>query len=400
MPRLPVPSSARLAAEARMAQDAKSMPDERIAELFHANFTDHGELGAAVSVWRAGREVVSLAGGWKDRAMTDPWTEETMVLFWSATKGLAASCLLHACQENGVDPTTTVAEVWPEFAQAGKERVTIAEALSHQAGLAALPAPTEVMDHDAVAAALAASAPNWPLGEGHGYHPRTFGFLVEEILRRITRGRALGEYWRTEFGEPLALEVWIGLPAERVKEPAAIFPAKNSPPKGDPFYTAFLTPSSITARSFASPRGLHSVAAMNAPEARAASFGAFGGIGSARGLAKFYAMLANGGELGGRRFFAAPTLVWMTTTLTQGPDRVLLLETAFSAGFMRDPLDAEGRKKRTNFGKSVKAFGHPGAGGSHAFADPENNVSFAYLMNQMEPGVLPGPKSLRLVDEL
>jgi CubicO group peptidase (beta-lactamase class C family) len=111
-------------------------------------------------------------------------------------------------------------------------------------------------------------------------------------------------------------------------------------------------------------------------------------------------MLAEGGALEGRRWFTPGALESMETTLTQGPDRVLLLETAFSAGFMRDPVDAAGRKTRTNFGPSLKAFGHPGAGGSHAFADPENRISFAYVMNQMEPGVLPGPKALRLIDAL
>ncbi len=376
------------------------MPLDRIAALFDENFAHYGELGASVSIWREGREVLSLAGGFKDRQQEQPWTEDTMVLFWSATKGLAAACLLHACQEHGVEPTSPVAAVWPEFAQAGKERVTIAELLSHQAGLAALAAPAEVMDHEAVAMALAAQAPAWPLGDGHGYHPRTFGFLVDETLRRITSGRTLREYWRTEFADPLDLDVWIGLPLERVQEPSAIFPAKTSPTKGDPFYIAFLTPSSLTARAFASPRGLHSVAAMNGPEARTASFGAFGGVGTARGLAKFYAMLAAGGALDGRRWFEPRTIDWMTTTLTQGPDRVLLLETAFSAGFMRDPLDSDGHKIRTNFGPSTFAFGHPGAGGSHAFADPENRISFAYVMNQMTPGILPGPKSLRLVEAL
>jgi len=373
---------------------------EHLTALFRENFTHYGELGASVSVWEDGREIVSLAGGFKDRQHEQPWTADTMVLFWSATKGLAAASLLHACQERGIEPTTPVGEVWPEFAEAGKERVTIAQMLSHQAGLAAMATPVEVMDHDAVAAALAAQAPAWPLGEGHGYHPRTFGFLVDETLRRITGGRTLREYWRTEFADPLGLDVWIGLPPERVKEPSSIFPTKVSPPKGDAFYTTFLTPSSLTARAFASPRGLHSVAAMNGPEARSASFGAFGGVGTARGLAKFYALLAAGGELEGRRWFEPKTIDWMTTTLTQGPDRVLLLETAFSAGFMRDPVAPNGRKLRTNFGPSPLAFGHPGAGGSHAFADPEHRISFAYVMNQMDPGVLPGPKSLRLVEAL
>ena len=376
------------------------MQTKLIAALFHENFAAHGELGASVCVWREGREVLSLTGGFRDRAKTEAWTAETPVLFWSATKGLAAACLLHACQEHGVSPLPRVAEVWPEFAHAGKDRVTIAELLSHQAGLAALTRAADAQDHAAVAAALAAEAPHWPPGEGHGYHPRTFGYLVDEVLRRITGGATLRAYWRAEFAEPLGIDVWIGMPPERVAEASSIFPAKTAPPKGDPFYTAFLTPGSLTARAFASPRGLHSVASMNTPEARAASFGAFGGIGTARGLAKFYALLAGGGAWDGRRFFEPPTLDWMTTTLTQGPDRVLQTETAFAAGFMRDPVDAHGKKPRALFGPSHFAFGQPGAGGSHAFADPEHGLSFAYVMNQMEPGVLPGPKALRLVDAI
>ena len=376
------------------------MPIEKLSALFEENFTAFGELGASLCVWQGGREVLSLAGGFKDRAKTEPWTAETPVLFWSATKGLAAACLLHACQERGVSPLTRVAEVWPEFAQAGKGAVTIAELLSHRAGLAALSREADAQDHAAVAAALAAEAPHWPLGEGHGYHPRTFGYLVDEVLRRITGGVALRDYWRAQFAEPLGLGVWIGMPPARVAEASSIFPAKTAPPKGDPFYTAFMTPGSLTARAFASPRGLHSVASMNAPEARASSFGAFGGIGTARGLAKFYALLAGGGVLGGRRVFEPHTLDWMTTTLTQGPDRVLQIDTAFSAGCMRDPVDAHGAKLRTHFGPSPRAFGHPGAGGSHAFADPDTGTAFAYVMNQMEPGVFPGPKCLRLIAAL
>ena len=376
------------------------MPIEKLSALFEENFTAFGELGASVCVWRDGREMLSLAGGFKDRAKTEPWTAETPVLFWSATKGLAAACLLHACQEHGIPPLTRVAEVWPEFAQAGKERVTIAEMLSHQAGLAALSREADAQDHAAVAAALVAEAPQWPLGEGHGYHPRTFGYLVDEVLRRIAGGVTLRAYWRAQFAEPLGIDVWIGMPPARVAEASSIFPAKTAPPKGDPFYTAFLTPGSLTARAFASPRGLHSVASMNAPEARTSSFGAFGGIGTARGLAKFYALLAGGGMLDGRRFFELSTLAWMTTTLTQGRDRVLQTDTAFSAGFMRDPVGPDGAKLRAHFGPSPRAFGHPGAGGSHAFADPDTGLAFAYAMNQMEPGVFPGPKGLRLVAAL
>jgi CubicO group peptidase (beta-lactamase class C family) len=216
----------------------------------------------------------------------------------------------------------------------------------------------------------------------------------------VTGGTPLREYWRTHFVEPLAIDVWIGVPSEVVPRVAPVFPAQTAPPKGDLFYTAFLTAGSFTAQAFTSPRGLHSAAALNKPEALTAGFPGFGGVGTASGLAKFYAALANGGTLEGRRYFESETLSWMMKTLVQGPDRVLLLETAFSAGFMRDPIDGAGRKQRAIFGPSFNAFGQPGAGGSHAFADPDRTLSFAYVMNQMEPGVLPGPKSLRLVEAL
>ncbi len=372
---------------------------DRLRPLFEDNFITHDELGASVSVWENGREIVSLAGGWRDREKTQPWTAETPVLFWSATKGLSAACLLHACQEHGIALVTPVAEVWPEFAAGGKAAVTIAQLMSHQAGVPVISDPVEVWDYAGVVSALAAEQAHWPLGEGHGYHARTFGFLMDEMVRRITGGVPLGRYWREHFGEPLGLDLWIGVPPEMVDQIAPVFPARKAPPKGDLFYSAFLTSGSFTARAFTSPKGLHSAAAMNKPETLTTSFPGFGGVGNARSLAKFYAMLANGGELEGRRFFEPHTLGWMSTTLTQGQDRVLLLETAFSAGFMQDPT-RDGVKIRSTFGPSQRAFGHPGAGGSHAFADPDRNLAFAYVMNQMEPGVLPNVKSLRLVEAL
>ena len=376
----------------------------RLDELereFARNFAERGELGAAVAGWENGREVASLAGGFRDRDKTMPWTVETPVLVWSATKGPAAACLLHVCQEQRVELTRRVSEFWPEFATNGKGEVTIADVLSHRAGLSALSQSADVLDYEAVIAALAAEAPNWPLGgQRHGYHPRTFGFLLDELLRRLTGGTTLGDYWRATFGEPLALAFWIGLPEHLVESVTPVFAARSAPAKDDPFYTAFMTPDTLTSRTFMSPRGLHAVSAMNTAPARKASFPAFGGIGTASALAKFYAMLAQGGELDGQRFFKPETLALMSTPLAQGPDLVLLDETTFSAGFMMDPTGPDGRKLRQAFGPSLRAFGHPGAGGSHAFADPENGIAFAYVMNQMEAGVFPGPRALRLVETI
>ena len=370
----------------------------RLQTLFRENFTHHGELGAALSIWSKGHEIVSLARGRRDREGTVPWSTTTPVLVWSATKGPAVACLLHAMQKHSIPLSAAVADLWPEFAAHGKERVTMGEALSHQSGVPALDQSVPVLDHAAVASAIAAQRPHWNPGTAHGYGPRLYGFLLDELVRRIA-GKPLGEYWREEFAEPLGLDFWMGVPPAMVDKVAPIFPPKSAPPK-DRFYKAFVTPGSFTLRAFASPEGLSSVASMNAPSGRMASLPGFGGIGTAAALGKFYAMLANGGVMNGRTYFQMQTIGWMTTTLAQGHDRVLLTETAFSAGFMRDPVSPDGTKLRAIFGPSKSAFGHPGAGGSHAFADPENGIAFAYVMNQMEPGVLPGPKALRLVDAI
>ena len=187
---------------------------------------------------------------------------------------------------------------------------------------------------------------------------------------------------------------------------ATMYAAKaDKPPEPKQFYTDLVTPGTLARKTFTSPYGLHAVNAMNNVSVRAQPIVSFGGIGSASSLAKFYAMLANGGASEDRQFFSHETLLWMTTTLIAGIDRVFQIPTAFSAGFMKDSEQS----MRRIFGRScpgrqsnglTSSFGHPGAGGSHAFADPENKIAFAYVMNQMEQSLLPNEKSLRLVDAI
>ncbi len=369
---------------------------ERLRPIFAENFERFGELGAAVSIWHDGRSVLELHEGFCDARREIPWREATLVLIWSATKALASACFLHVLQENRIALEQRVAEFWPEFAQNGKETITLAQLLSHQAGLAGLDEPVKITDHAAVVDALARQRPLWPPGDGHGYHARTFGFLLDELVRRID-GRALEIYWREIFAEPLALDLWIGLPEAENVRTANIYAARaGGTPAPAAFYRALATPGTLARQVFTSPRGLNAVSAMNLPENRARSLSSLGGIGTARALAKFYALLAQGGDLEGQRIFEAATIAQMTTTLTAGVDRVFGIPTAFSAGFMKDPPGASLRL----FGPSPLAFGQPGAGGSHAFADPENRLAFAYVMNQMEQSVLPNDKSLRLVAEL
>ena len=388
----------------------------RLEPLFRENFEKHGELGAAVSIWQNGKSILDLQGGFCDTHRQKPWTASTLALIWSATKGLGSACLLHVLQEHKIDIDRRVAEFWPEFGQAGKDGITLAQLLSHQAGLCALDRQVDVLNYAAVIEALEKQKPIWPPGSAHGYHARTFGFLLDELVRRITGG-PLSNYWRKSFSEALDLDVWIGLPDSEQDRVATMYAAKaGKPPEPKQFYVDLATPGTLARQTFTSPRGLHAISAMNAPEIPAQPIVSFGGIGTALSLAKFYAVLANNGRLlataspsdGGQdrpasaalrrggRFFSRETLALMTTTMTEGLDRVFQIPTAFSAGFMKDVPDTT----RRIFGPSPLAFGHPGAGGSHAFADLENGIAFAYVMNQMEQSLLPNEKSLRLVREL
>jgi CubicO group peptidase (beta-lactamase class C family) len=382
-----------------MLQQMQLRADElraRLEPLFRENFEKFGELGAAVSIWQNGRLLIDLHGGFKDALREQPWREETIVLIWSATKGLGSACLLHALQEQGISVERRVAEFWPEFARNGKEKITLEQLLSHQAGLAALQRKVDVFDYEGVIRALEQQEPNWPPGTAHGYHARTFGFLLDELVRRIT-GTTLPNYWRTVFAEPLGLDLWIGLPEKENARVATMYaPKVGKSPEPKQFYADVVTTGTFAHEVFTSPRGLNAVSAMNQPAIRAQPIVSFGGICNASSLAKFYAMLANDGRMQDRQFFSPETLRWMTTTLTHGIDRVFQIATAFSVGFMKDPANA-GRRL---FGKSSNSFGHPGAGGSHIFADPENEIGFAYVMNQMEQSVLPNEKSLRLVDAI
>jgi CubicO group peptidase (beta-lactamase class C family) len=377
---------------------------QRLKPLFRENFEKFGELGAAVSVWQNAKPIVDLYGGFCDARHERPWEADTLVLVWSATKGIGSACVLHVLQEHRINIDRRVAEFWPEFAQAGKEKITLSQLLSHQAGLCALDMRVDILDYGAVIRGLEVQTPLWPPGTAHGYHARTFGFLLDELVRRIA-GKTLSHYWREVFAEPLGLDFWIGLPEEENRRVATVYAAKTpkgfgAEPKnrqsGSDFYVDLVTPGTLARKAFTSPYGLNSISRMNTPENRTQQIVSFGGIGSASALAKFYSMLANGGKLDGQIFFSEETITWMTTTLADGMDRVFQIPTAFSAGFMKDPRNTS----RRMFGPSQSAFGHPGAGGANAFADPENRISFAYVMNQMEQQLLPNEKSLRLVDAI
>jgi CubicO group peptidase (beta-lactamase class C family) len=363
-------------------------------ELFAENFDQLGELGASFCIRRNGEEILHLADGYRDREKTLPWTGETPVLIWSATKGLASACLVHAAFEHGVELGRKVVELWPEYAQNGKAETTLLHVLTHQAGQPALRDPSmPIFDYDAVTEQLARQEPFWKPGEAHGYHPRTYGFLVDELVRRMTHGVSLGTYFRLIFGDPLGLNLWIGVPESIASEVAPIYaPRKPRTPEAEErFYQALSDQGSLTRRAFATPAGLLTPSQMNDPKVRRLSIPSLGGIGTAGALARFYQTLCSD------EIFSSETIRRIAVTQCTGKDQVLRIDTAFGIGFMKDPLDGN-RKIRKIFGSELDSFGQPGSGGSLGFCDPKNGMAFAYVMNQMEPGVFPNAKSLRLVD--
>ena len=372
------------------------MDPQGLIDLFAENFEHYGELGASVAIRRDGQEILNLAGGYIDREKIRRWSNKTPVLIWSATKGLASACLIHAASEHGIDLQRKVISLWPEYDKNGKAGTTLRHVLTHQAGQPALRDPSiSILDHDAVAAQLARQTPYWKPGEAHGYHARTFGFLIDELIRRITGGTTVADYFRAVFGDPLGLDLWIGAPAHVANNVAQIFAPRVAriPAAEEAFYKAFANQDSLTRKAFSSPAGLQVPSQMNDPKVRQHSLPSFGGIGTAEALALFYETLCSD------TLFTPDLIRRISTTQCSGNDKVLQLETAYCIGFMKDPTNEDSKSGRI-FGPELDAFGQPGSGGSLGFCDPKNRIAFAYVMNQMEQGVFPNQKSLRLVQYL
>ena len=365
----------------------------KVLDVFERNFRDRGELGASISIWWDGAELISQGHGWCEREKSRAWTAKTLVPVYSATKVPSAATLLVALEAHGLSEKTPVREVWPAFPMAG---ACFSHLLSHQCGLAGLDAQPSLFDHMAVVAAIESQVPAWALGQGHGYHPRTFGALVDEPVRRLT-GMRLGEYWREKIADPLELDFWIGLPEQEWPRVARLYPGKAGKlEQEDDFYQKMTTEGTFTRKAFSSPSGLRSIQDMNDPVVWSAGLPALGGVGSASALAKFYQAAMGSIE--------SPLSVSvrhaLATPVSAAEDTVLHRPTVFTCGAQLDPRDVSGKKLRHIYGPSVSAFGHPGAGGSHAFADPQSGISFAYVMNQMNLGVMPGEKCLEMVDAL
>jgi CubicO group peptidase (beta-lactamase class C family) len=369
---------------------------ERVRQAFAENFAKRGDVGAAVAVNIDGKPVVDLWGGHADKARTRPWTRDTIVNVYSATKGVAATGLNRLVDQARVDLDAPVARYWPEFAQAGKDKIPVRWLLSHQAGLPAvrkqLPADA-LLRWDLMTAALAEQEPWWVPGTRHGYHALTFGHLIGEVLRRVA-GKSIGAYCRDEITGPLGIDFNIGLDARDDARCAEVIAAPPPPPgQPNPLGENAADPESITAKALNNPPGALRMSMINSRAWRGAEVPAANGHTNARALSRFYGVLARGGELDGVRVLSPAHIERCHTEQSNGIDAVLSVPMRFGLGYRLTQPAAK-------YGPNPHAFGHTGAGGSLGFADPDAKVGFAYTMNQMGSQMLIDSRVSALLDAI
>ena len=352
-------------------------PDlDGVRDAFRQNFIERGEIGASVCVIRHGEVVVDLWGGWTDETRTTAWAADTLVDFYSVGKALVATLLLQLVDDGRLSLDTRVAEVWPEFASGGKQAVTVRQALCHEAAVPAIRQPltnTDLFDWSVMTGALAATEAWWPIGSRHAYHTNTYGFLIGEIVRRVT-GELPGDRLQRIAGEVDA-DVWFGVPAAHQHRCADVIWA---PPK------PMTTPDALDVSRYEgdelmnvlahfNPPGASSVGIVNTSAWRGAQVPSTNGHGTARGLAAFYTAL-----LQPDRIVSPPLLRQAARPQTFGPCSILGEDISFGLGFTPT-------SKRRQLGPNPHSFGHFGTGGALGFADPDAGVAFGYVMNHVIP---------------
>jgi CubicO group peptidase (beta-lactamase class C family) len=368
-----------------------------VAEAFGRNFAEHGEVGAAVAICIDGKPVVDLWGGMADPATRQPWDKDTLVVVWSATKGMSAICLHMLADRGLLDFDQPVAAYWPEFGANGKSGISVAMALSHQAGV---PLWQETLPPDAayvanfLAGRLATEAPIWEPGTAHGYHAVTIGVIEGELVRRIT-GRSIGTFLRKEVAGPLGADVWIGLPDREERRVATTYLSEPNPQS--PLMQKLASDPDWFVRKIVGNTG-DDLDGVNSRDRHAAEIPASGGIASARGLARLYSPLACDGSVDGVRLVSPQSLYAMRETRAASDcDLVLRIPTTFTLGFSKS-----WGARRLGIGEHVilgkNAFGAPGLGGSIGFADSDAAMSFGYVMNRHGAGVGLNERGQGLID--
>ncbi|HEY3813359.1 MAG TPA: serine hydrolase domain-containing protein [Caulobacteraceae bacterium] len=355
----------------------------RVKDAFAANFAGGAELGARFTLCIDGEPVVDLWGGHADRQRTKPFEANTLAPVYSTGKAVMALMMATLVERGKLDYDQRMAEVWPAFGQNGKERITIAQALSHQGGLAGLVPPQEPtiwFDREAVLRVLCAQAPMWPPGSASGYHPVTIGYLMGEVFRRID-GRTMGQALREDFGAPFGIEFWIGLPESEHARVCDIQKPTSPPDLGE--ITPIKSAAFLDRGSVAGGRAAAEWRALEIPSAN--------GHGTAPALARLLSVIATGGRLDGKHVLSASTVAQATRERIFGQDLVLPFKLSWAAGFLRN-------RDLNIYGPGSLSVGHSGWGGSCVFADPETRFSGAYVMNKQSPHLIGDPRPVRLIE--
>lgn len=376
----------------------------KVADAFRRNLASGEEIGAAVAVYRDGRKVVDLWGGFRNGITRTPWTKDTVVNAFSTTKGPAALTVALAVSRGLLDYDARVADYWPEFAQGGKEAVTVRQLLAHQAGLPVIKPLLTLADIAAperLSERLAAQVPAWPPGTRHGYHGVTLGWYASELIRHADPARrTLGRYFADEIAGPLGLDFHIGLPESVDRDLVAHLHVPSQiatllhlhvlPPR---LAAAWFIPMSLTARAGVAFEGATGLSTFNREDVRVVEIPAANGTGTAESVARLYGDAATGGAGIGLTPEVFAALTAPPVHPTKGlRDKVLHVNTLFSLGFGR-PIE---NSPKYVIGSSDKAFGAPGAGGSVGFADPDTGVGFGYVMNKLGFHLISDPRGLRL----
>jgi CubicO group peptidase (beta-lactamase class C family) len=386
--------------------DVQGHCDDRFGEVaaeLERNFAERGEVGASVAVTVDGETVVDLWGGHLDAERERPWEKDTLSVLMSSTKGAVALCAHLLASTGELDFDEPVATYWPEFAAAGKEGVLVRHVLSHQAGLPALREPLPpgaFLDWDGMVARLAAEEPFWAPGTRHGYHAFTFGFVLGEVIRRIT-GRTVGQFFATEVAQPLGLDLWIGLPATEDRRVADLL-AAPLPEPGESvtrFVELAITEPTSTAALIALNNGGYMFpGGWDAPEALRAELPSSGGVGNARSLAGLYRGIVHDGTIGRFELTDDDLARMGAVQSAASEDAAICSPGRWTLGFLKSGATARGIDPPMRTGLSEDAFGHTGAGGSLGFADPGCGLSFGYVMNQMGSEMGNTPRAQALVD--
>ena len=374
---------------------------EPVRDAFVENFARRGELGGACCVYRGGERVVDLWGGVRDRKTGEPWRADTMVVVHSTTKGVAAM-VLAVCHSRGLlDYDERVATYWPEFGQAGKERITVRQLLAHQAGLYGFDEPVDrdvVADRYRLAGVMARQRPLSAPGERQAYHAITLGFYESELVRRIDPAhRSLGRFFADEIAAPLGLELYIGLPRSipdtrlAPLEPPSLLERLTELPLA--LTIAAMNHRSVLYRSLIANPGTGFYVDEQRMPVRDLEVPSGGGVGTARALAKAYGVFAAGGrELGLRRETLEALMAPAVPPRGGFYDDCLHGPAQFSLGFMKP-------SESFPFGHAG-AFGAPGAGGSMGYADPEVGIGYGYVTNRMGMNLQGDPRDVALREAL